>query len=75
MISVLQFQPTTHAPVAMFRDQHKMESRSELLICLVIVDRDVLVNVSGVSGLKFGHDFAYTKFDYASWFFSDVKRK
>ena len=75
MVSVLQFQPTTHAPVAMFCDQHKTKSRSELLIGWVIVNRDVLVNVRGVSGLKLGHDFAYTKFDYASCFFSDVKRK
>jgi len=33
MITVLQFQPTTHAQVAMFRDQHKMKNRSELVIC------------------------------------------
>jgi len=75
MISVLQFQPTTHTPVAMFCDHHKMKSRNELLIFQVIVNRDVLVNVRGVSGLKLGHDFAYTKFHYASWFFSDVKCK
>jgi len=40
-----------------------------------IVNREVLINVSGVSCLKFGHDFAYTKFDDASRFFSDVKYK
>jgi len=39
----------------------------------VIVNRDVSINVRGVSGLKLGDDFVYTKFDYASWFFSDVK--
>jgi len=35
------------------------------------VNRDVLVKVSGVSGLNIGHDFAYTKFEEASRVFSD----
>jgi hypothetical protein len=59
----------------MFRAQHKRKSNSALLIFRDIVNRDVLVNVRGVPGLKLGHDFAYTKFDYASWFFSEDKRK